>query len=619
MRRVATQMGLREADIQDVFRDIYEGRVAGREAELFDSVEQLRASSETTGIKHEAVTASRAERGRDELKPRKEHVADWEEEASRRIANDPYYAPLLADELAQSGRVPDQVEVIALQLDYRRKQNELKAQGERLVNAYKTNDPAAVKLREKGYKEAEENVAAMEEAIKPSLSNWGRAGVALQQMLREDYSFAALERKQRIANKGEPLDADTIAKIHEQAKEIADLQAKHDALAKENEALKAAQATKESEAQATAKETPKERQQRRESNPRARRIFKVKKENAEDLSALTDWLSALPEAEESRASVPEPPKDKFTASKRIPDERVAKAAKAIGQKILDKGMGFDEWSQDMLAALGPQGAKLRPFLKGVWEDIQREAQPKVREKAVGKAKAKLADFEPSADGTFDFVGLLEQGAKGTGLMRRLHKMTQDLYRSFHEEGMRDREEILNEIVPIMQEIIPEFDRKSVGDAFAGIGIFSEPSKAEVDVDLRHAKAVELEKAKRRQIEKDLRPPPTGPRRDAPDAEIRAEIKLTNEAKRQHPNAVAVNPERQLKGALQSIETRIDNAIEDLERDLGRGEKTVKTRTTPEWTPEMKKKQAWLDELRQFRDMAFGKDKPTKQFMTTELR
>ncbi|MFS6736244.1 hypothetical protein, partial [Staphylococcus aureus] len=66
-----------------------------------------------------------------------------------------------------------------------------------------------------------------------------------------------------------------------------------------------------------------------------------------------------------------------------------------------------------------------------------------------------------------------------------------------------------------------------------------------------------------------------------------------------------DPASQLRSALQTIETRLDNEIRDIEFELATGKKIVKTKTAAPSNPEIDAKRARLVELRRQRIEVFG--------------
>lgn len=100
------------------------------------------------------------------------------------------------------------------------------AAADRASNSNLTPEQRAVAQRE--WSELEGRIAAMDEATTIAGREWGRMGQLRARHIRDDFSFAALERKAR-ATKGAPLSASESAEIKQMAEKIEALQARVDA------------------------------------------------------------------------------------------------------------------------------------------------------------------------------------------------------------------------------------------------------------------------------------------------------------------------------------------------------------------------------------------------------
>ncbi|MBK8583244.1 MAG: diguanylate cyclase [Flavobacteriales bacterium] len=103
--------------------------------------------------------------------------------------------------------------------------NKRNAAGDRASDI--TQDDAARAAAKRDFEEAEAKIHDIDLATHATGAEWGRLGQFRQRMLREDYSLAALERKQRVIE-GRPLVAEEIAAIKVAAEEFERLQNKVD-------------------------------------------------------------------------------------------------------------------------------------------------------------------------------------------------------------------------------------------------------------------------------------------------------------------------------------------------------------------------------------------------------
>lgn len=100
------------------------------------------------------------------------------------------------------------------------------AAADRASNSNITPEQRAVAQRE--WSELEGRIAEMDEATTLAGREWGRLGQLRARHIRDDFSFAALERKARVT-KGAPLTASESAEIKQMAEKIEALQARVDA------------------------------------------------------------------------------------------------------------------------------------------------------------------------------------------------------------------------------------------------------------------------------------------------------------------------------------------------------------------------------------------------------
>ena len=105
------------------------------------------------------------------------------------------------------------------------------------------------------------------------------------------------------------------------------------------------------------------------------------------------------------------------------------------------------------------------------------------------------------------------------------------------------------------------------------------------------------------------PSKTGVERREPSDEERGLIKKVEEKKKEGGFEVT-DPERQLRTALDAIKRRYENQIKDLQDQIDKGEKTVKTKHPSPTDAELERLKARRDELKQQFDEVFGKPELT---------
>lgn len=182
-----------------------------------------------TGIKNAVTDAERMAAGRDPIL--REAVQSNEEtivRAMRELRDDPTAGDEAVARLSRDGveaiSVADEAILLVHKTDLLNK---------REAAAKKLADPNASEatkdVARQAWAEAEAKIAQLDLAASNAGREWGRFGQFRQRMLREDFTFAALERKER-ARLERPLTPDESATIKAMADTIAEMQAKVDAL-----------------------------------------------------------------------------------------------------------------------------------------------------------------------------------------------------------------------------------------------------------------------------------------------------------------------------------------------------------------------------------------------------
>ena len=158
-------------------------------------------------------------------KPSGQSREEWKEQAREEIRKDADAASKLLRELIWDPRPLTAAETTLLQVYLRQRGNEYKDAYEHLLETYATGDAAEIAHAQLNMDVIIGSIETIMEATAGIKAEWSRAGTALQSVLLEDYSFAEMERRARIAKGGEKLTDKESAKIKEQADRIAELEA----------------------------------------------------------------------------------------------------------------------------------------------------------------------------------------------------------------------------------------------------------------------------------------------------------------------------------------------------------------------------------------------------------
>ena len=166
-------------------------------------------SRETTGTKNVKTDELREKAGLGErVSGEKESVEQWEEEAAKRIAEDPSYPGKLAEELVREPRTIDGVEEAAL--------------GQHLQS---------LENRRRAGEDVRGEMLDAVEASKAAGEEWGRSGRSRQTERAEDLSVAGIIRKHMDAVNKRPT-GEQMAKYEEMAARIEELEGERDELQK---------------------------------------------------------------------------------------------------------------------------------------------------------------------------------------------------------------------------------------------------------------------------------------------------------------------------------------------------------------------------------------------------
>ncbi len=182
---------------------------------------------------------------------------------------------------------------------------------------------------------------------------------------------------------------------------------------------------------------------------------------------------------------------------------------------------------------------------------------------------------------------------------------QELARYFISKGITTRGPLVEAVHGVIKDIIPGITLRETQDAISGYGKFRPLSKDEISAKLRDLKGQMQQVSKLEDMQQGKAPLKTGFERRIPSDEERRLIRQVEEMKKEL-GIETVDPERQLKSALDSVKTRLSNQIKDLEYQISTKEKIVKKRIGLKYDVEAENLKKRRDELRVQFDELFGK-------------
>lgn len=200
-----------------------EGYVGGPGAMGPVEASEMQANRVTTSTKNAVVDAERAARNADPIvrEARKSNERTFSE-AETLFESNPNIGQETVEALRNGvKREVSETDEAVLLFEKIRLRNERNMAAERAADIYSTEEGRAAARDQ--WNSLEQKINEIDEATRKSGTIWGRLGQFRQRLMRDDFTFEAMERKARVA-KGEPLTPGESAKIKEQAERIAELE-----------------------------------------------------------------------------------------------------------------------------------------------------------------------------------------------------------------------------------------------------------------------------------------------------------------------------------------------------------------------------------------------------------
>lgn len=482
-----------------------------------------------TSTKNAVMQREREAEGRDpiekEARRSNETTLGMAEEAMR--AN-PSAAKELVERLQTSGVSGiSSVDEAVLLREKVRLRNERDAAAKRASEG--SDEAKAVARRE--WEDLEAQIDAIDQATANSGREWGRLGQFRQRMLREDFTFEAMERRERV-RKGEPLTQAESAEIKQMAERIAQMQAKLDETQKKLDDQLAG-----SDVQATYQQLLKDMALAMAKKPS---IAVLKSRAAESRKAL-------------KAMAIEP-------ASVVPDD-LDPAALTGAEFIHLATIG----AYHVAAGANTQAA----FNKAMREDVGTaydEALPEVFEAA--KMQAEAANPTP------------EQALAAVDPQKLTHRDVYDLALAHVRKGIKGEDAVMKAVFNDLKDTVPDLTERKVRQLFSEYGKAKFPSKDADKKELREIRAlVQLQESIDR-AEAGLKPLKSGLQRDKATAEIMAKRARLNELLRQQEVKAAPTPEK-IAGYQQARAINLKKQIEALDRKLFTGERDGKRVKLPD--------------------------------------
>lgn len=185
------------------------------------------------------------------------------------------------------------------------------------------------------------------------------------------------------------------------------------------------------------------------------------------------------------------------------------------------------------------------------------------------------------------------------------RFAQSLYKDFAQSGLDGMDPRIDAVHAELQKIIPGITRDQAMDAISGYGVYKTLSKEQLEAEIRDQKGQMQQLAKLRDMEAKEPPKKTGVERRVPSAAERELLRKVNEKKKELGYDVT-DPETQLKTTLDAAKTRMKNQIEDMTRQIQKGERSVAERKPLTPDAELAALTTRRDALREQYDAVFAK-------------
>lgn len=513
-----------------------------------------RRSPKSTSTKNAIMELERSTEGRDPIiREVTQTDSDTLAMAWSRIRENPKEGSILAESIVSGAKQSiSEVDEAVLLLEKVRLRN--------------ARDAVAAKMNDAALSETERNVAAtMWDELESQINRidhatyrggtiWGRFGQFRQRLLREDYTFEAMERKAR-AVKGKPLTPDESNKIRELSERIASLEKE----------LETARAASSGQIRINIVEEIDNAIQSIWGKPESKSAL-LKAAAQKGAKAAEEFTAAAYELLGGGrvGIVPTSPFNPENYKRFKPHFDVAwSELRGAGKDIADF----------IRLIVGKYGPGVKPYLARYIDDAKIPLAPLEASESSVRAMRSAVASESKGKKAVDvkarqkrIVDLIKEGVKEGDAMEDMRHLVHELALNIVRMGETSREPLITKVRNVLKTIVPGIDRRTVRDLISGYGRVVLLDKEPAKVRLRELKGQMQQLSKIDDMMKSIPPKKTGVERRGVTDEERELIRKVNQLKREK-GFVVTDPERQLRTAIDSVKTRLRNEIRDLERAI----------------------------------------------------
>ena len=547
-----------------------EGRVVSATVKIHGPVE---GRDFATSNKNEVVNRERAERGVEEMPEEAPRGHEGVVAEARAVAAKASTRPAQTVEKLLKNKTAGTVLDAALLDIHRVNLHNARAQADvDGVAAAKRGDMDAVAEAKSRTDQIGEDFLRLEEASKSAGREWGRLGAFRQRMMAQDYSLLNIERIIRAENNFEKGTPEVEAARTKQAKELSDkltkVQAERDSLLDQRADWEASLTAQEAVKGLSSRKAPKS------GSKNFGAENKVVKQPAYD-KAVARSKARIERQKESMGSGMSP-KD---LAEMLADGLV------IGGYRFEAGVRkYKQWAKEMVADMG---AGVKPHLRAMWVDVNKQFVTQTREESLSKIKAGVEEGKAVAD-----------------MHNEVGKIAESVIAEGKAKGNKAEIDATHKIV---LEIAPDATRRDVSLALTKYGKVQKLDTDPIKTRLRELKAEELEHLKIEDMEAGKAPSKTGREAQEPSDYKRELTRRVNELKKKS-GLDKPDPAKHLRSINQTAERRLTNQLKDLQTEIKTMQRlpsSVKN-TSPEYSAKVKALAQEVKELRKVRDELLGK-------------
>jgi len=246
------------------------------------------------------------------------------------------------------------------------------------------------------------------------------------------------------------------------------------------------------------------------------------------------------------------------------------------------GNEFKDWSKAMADDLG---GWVKPHLEDLWSSVTLQ----IADDDIELAKQRIKKVYESDNDT-----------------TKLHNFVVIIAKAYVLKGTRNRDILVDNVKTELDSLGIKLSPEKVAKVIVNYGKSNKLSQEEVDVVYDDLKRQLLQVVKLRELKAGNILEKTGPQRRPPSDEARNLIKQVNEAKKK-ANYTTIDPETQIKSALETVKTRLRNAKTDLDNQINSGKRIVKSKSDSPSDEEVKLLIEQRNELQEIYDEIFSKD------------